>query len=293
MSEEKLDQNLKKLTEAIKNDNNEQKEACIEFIRDNLGKYLEKKEFFKLSLELIGEIIDEKALTMNHVTRILEQSYKKHSHESLVLLSKIHFDSRPGLVDISKILKLFPGVDLFGYTVGALETDSVERDNEFEINKLTEQNKKLELESKITDASLNNFFSYCRVGGDNIKKLKKMLKDNELYISKQNKKGWTGLHIATRFKNHDIINLLLTSGADPNAKTRDEMGCQSDIPKIAGDKELTPLHFACAMNDYDAVMLLLRCRANKTLLSKNRNSPMDLTDDPEIIDLLEKPIIPQ
>ncbi|KAF7706666.1 hypothetical protein HF521_019920 [Silurus meridionalis] len=88
----------------------------------------------------------------------------------------------------------------------------------------------------------------------------------------QSNGGWTTLHLASYFGQKDIVEELLKSGVKVNV--------QNDV----GD---TALHIAALSGRKEVVLLLLRYGACATLLNGCAQTPRDITDDDEVITMLE------
>ncbi|GAA6075366.1 oxysterol-binding protein-related protein 2, partial [Tachysurus ichikawai] len=84
--------------------------------------------------------------------------------------------------------------------------------------------------------------------------------------------GWTTLHLASYFGQKDIVEELLKRGVDVNMQNYD------------GD---TALHVAALCGRQEVVLLLLRHGACATLLNGCAQTPRDITDDDEVITMLE------
>ncbi|KAF3699381.1 Oxysterol-binding protein-related protein 1 [Channa argus] len=84
--------------------------------------------------------------------------------------------------------------------------------------------------------------------------------------------GWTALHLACSFGHSDVVEELLKEGADVNL--------QNDM----GD---TPLHNAACAGRKEIVLLLLRYDASAKIINGTAQIPKDLTEDDEIITMLE------
>ncbi|XP_047668967.1 oxysterol-binding protein-related protein 2 [Tachysurus fulvidraco] len=84
--------------------------------------------------------------------------------------------------------------------------------------------------------------------------------------------GWTTLHLASYFGQKDIVEELLKRGVDVNTQNYD------------GD---TALHVAALCGRQEVVLLLLRHGACATLLNGCAQTPRDITDDDEVITMLE------
>jgi len=82
----------------------------------------------------------------------------------------------------------------------------------------------------------------------------------KVFINAPNKNGQTPLHLATQHNRHNIVDLLLKFGADPNAKDNDDM---------------TPLFFTSQSTRSRAVVKLLLARgARVDVRNKNRQTPL-------------------
>uniref|UniRef100_A0A7N6A4X5 Oxysterol-binding protein n=1 Tax=Anabas testudineus TaxID=64144 RepID=A0A7N6A4X5_ANATE len=85
--------------------------------------------------------------------------------------------------------------------------------------------------------------------------------------------GWTPLHLACYCGHTDVVEELLKAGADVNLQNN------------MGD---TPLHSAAFTGRKDVVLLLLRYDACAKLINGTAQIPKDVTDDDEIITMLEE-----
>ncbi|XP_054870234.1 oxysterol-binding protein-related protein 1-like isoform X3 [Amphiprion ocellaris] len=84
--------------------------------------------------------------------------------------------------------------------------------------------------------------------------------------------GWTPLHLACNFGHRDVVEELLKTGADVNLQNN------------MGD---TPLHKAAATGRKEIVLLLLRYDACANIINGTAQIPKDVTEDDEIITMLE------
>ncbi|KAF7668471.1 hypothetical protein LDENG_00007970 [Lucifuga dentata] len=84
--------------------------------------------------------------------------------------------------------------------------------------------------------------------------------------------GWTPLHLACYHGYRDAVEELLKAGADVNL--------QNNI----GD---TPLHKAASTGRKEIVLLLLRYNASANIINGTAQIPKDVTEDDEIITMLE------
>nr|XP_043896034.1 oxysterol-binding protein-related protein 1-like isoform X2 [Solea senegalensis] len=84
--------------------------------------------------------------------------------------------------------------------------------------------------------------------------------------------GWTPLHMACYFGHRDVVEELLKAGADVN------------VQNSMGD---TPLHKAAYTGRKEIVLLLLRYDACANIINGTAQIPKDVTEDDEIITMLE------
>ena len=90
-------------------------------------------------------------------------------------------------------------------------------------------------------------------GGGNISNVRRLLSSGMLNINFINPNGTTALHQAVFQNHHDIVNLLIERGADPN---------------IGDENVWTPLHWAVERRRMDMVKLLLNRGADPNKMSK-------------------------
>uniref|UniRef100_A0A3Q2PN88 Oxysterol-binding protein n=1 Tax=Fundulus heteroclitus TaxID=8078 RepID=A0A3Q2PN88_FUNHE len=84
--------------------------------------------------------------------------------------------------------------------------------------------------------------------------------------------GWTALHLACNSGHRDVVEELLKAGVDVNLQDN------------VGD---TPLHKAAYTGRKEIVLLLLRYDARATIINGAAKIPKDVTEDDEIITMLE------
>ncbi|KAM4727760.1 oxysterol-binding protein-related protein 1-like [Anableps anableps] len=101
-------------------------------------------------------------------------------------------------------------------------------------------------------------------------------KNNSLDINCRSKSkstlGWTPLHLACSSGHRDVVEELLKAGVDVNLQ--DNMGD-------------TPLHKAAYTGRKEIVLLLLRYDARASIINGTAKIPKDVTEDDEIITMLE------
>ncbi|XP_061190005.1 ankyrin-2-like [Saccostrea echinata] len=85
-------------------------------------------------------------------------------------------------------------------------------------------------------------------------------------------KGKTSLHIAVEYGYNEVVEKLITRGANVNA--RDENGD-------------TPLHFACAHNFRNIVQILLKKGADVEMYNSNNESPLFMTIEKGSVEILQ------
>ena len=290
MSMSRQDVLFRKFIDDIISDTRKQNEDAIEYIKENADDFLKIDKFYELPLDFIGDVIDGTSLDFEQTIKILTNLQGKPVNEIMSsIICKMHFGFSLVESEIIEIFKLIKGVDLFTKAIDALEPNSIVEDHEYEKEIMTKEIIEKKRELAKNDKNFSKFLSCCRRGEKiDYRNAEKMLKENEEFAKVGNIKGWTGLHIATEFKNHTMIRLLLQYHADPNAKTTGLMGSQKDIPKLEKETGLTPLHFAAALNDIESVRILLTSKADKSIKSANGYSPIDFTEDKEIKQELQK-----
>ncbi|XP_016898081.1 oxysterol-binding protein-related protein 1-like isoform X2 [Cynoglossus semilaevis] len=90
--------------------------------------------------------------------------------------------------------------------------------------------------------------------------------------SRKSSLGWTALHMACYFGHREVVEELLKAGADVN------------VQNSVGD---TPLHKAAYTGRKEIVLLLLRYDACANIINGTAQIPKDVTEDDEIITMLE------
>ncbi|CAN9502835.1 unnamed protein product [Ophioblennius macclurei] len=89
---------------------------------------------------------------------------------------------------------------------------------------------------------------------------------------RQTSSGWTALHLASNSGHKEVVEELLKAGADVN------------LQNSVGD---TPLHTAACTGRKEIVLLLLRYDACASIINGTAQIPKDVTEDDEIITMLE------
>lgn len=90
-------------------------------------------------------------------------------------------------------------------------------------------------------------------------------------VNAKSPNGLTPLHYVVVRSDKDLVELLIKSGANIAAKTN-------------GNK--TPLHFACSARNKDIIELLLESGVDKTVKDDRNNLATDMTNNTEIIEML-------
>lgn len=86
----------------------------------------------------------------------------------------------------------------------------------------------------------------------------------------------TALHVASEHGNLEVMNLLIQSGADLNARAGKAQPAPCG-PNFGIRSNLTPLHLAVMNRNPKAVRLLLQKKANVEALDTNQNTPIRYT----------------
>ncbi|KAJ1914559.1 hypothetical protein IWQ60_008768 [Tieghemiomyces parasiticus] len=94
--------------------------------------------------------------------------------------------------------------------------------------------------------------------------------------------GTTALYEAIDFDCSDVVELLLSRGANPNTTSG---GSGANGTTMAWS---TPLHLAVRRGDFDTVQLLLRHGATADIPDSKGRSPRDLCTEPAVADLLDQ-----
>jgi ankyrin repeat protein len=82
----------------------------------------------------------------------------------------------------------------------------------------------------------------------------------------------TPLHFAVKHNDVEVVNALLSAGANPNIKSKNGV---------------TPLHTAAQYNELDVVKALLSAGANPEVEAKNVGTPLHLASQHNEIDVME------
>jgi ankyrin repeat protein len=148
---------------------------------------------------------------------------------------------------------------------------------------------------------------YAAANGE-LGKVKALLKTNpDLISSKEDKFGYTPLHLATQEGHKDVVAYLLANKADVNAREKDNqtplhlavVRDHKDVAELlltnnadvnAKDKNgWTPLHWAAALDHEDMAALLLANNADVNAKSSDGTTPLHLAtqeNDKDIVALL-------
>ena len=115
--------------------------------------------------------------------------------------------------------------------------------------------------------------------------------------------GWTPLHNAAGYSTKEMVELLISNGANVNVKNEDEWtplhdAASKEVAELliakgadmdAKDKDnWTPLHKAAFGGHMEIVELLIAEGADVNAKGEDEWTPLNLTQDPETIDLLRK-----
>ncbi|XP_074545061.1 oxysterol-binding protein-related protein 1-like isoform X2 [Halichoeres trimaculatus] len=129
-----------------------------------------------------------------------------------------------------------------------------------------------------TDSPEDQLLQYAKEGNPQIQGLLQSRVDQNICLNincKSKSKassGWTALHLASYFGHRDAVEELLKAGADANLQNN------------MGD---TPLHKAAYTGRKEIVLLLLRYDAHSNIINGTAQIPKDVTEDDEIITMLE------
>ena len=135
-------------------------------------------------------------------------------------------------------------------------------------------------------------------------------------IHTRNRLGDTPLHLAAAYNRLDGVKYLVSQGADVNAKngsgetpllrratTLDSLvyqeivqflvseGADVNVQDNVANGGNTPLHYAAAFNLLEAVQLLVSQGADVNVKNRNGHTPLDLSQDDEVIAFLKKSTI--
>ena len=115
--------------------------------------------------------------------------------------------------------------------------------------------------------------------------------------------GWTPLHNAAGYSTKEMVELLISNGANVNAKNEDGWtplhdAATKEVAELLIDKgadmeakdkdDWTPLHKAAFGGHKEMVELLIAEGADVNAKGEDEWTPLNLTHDPETIDLLRK-----
>jgi len=140
-----------------------------------------------------------------------------------------------------------------------------------------------------------------------IDELRLLLKSNPSLVKSTDQYGFTALHGAAGEEDTQVVDLLLTNGADINAKNNDGVspihvavyprmaaylitkGADINLPSSNGD---TPLHtFAAEAEGLDVMEVLLKAGANPNIKNKQGELPIDIAtsrEEGDKVSLLKK-----
>jgi TonB family protein len=111
---------------------------------------------------------------------------------------------------------------------------------------------------------------YAAAAGD-LEEVKALLEKNPELVSSKDERGWMPLHTAAWNVRKDMVELLLSMGADVNAKNSE------------GE---TPLHLAAQKSDRHMVELLLAKKADVKAKNNRGKTPLDVASE-FVADLLQ------
>jgi ankyrin repeat protein len=146
-----------------------------------------------------------------------------------------------------------------------------------------------------------NIFEAAAVG--NLDRIKTLVAENEGLINSHSSDGFTALGLAAFFGRKEVMNFLLTHGADPNAASENQMrvmplhsAVAHRQPEIATamveslllngaevnsaqDGGWTPLHQAAAHGQIEIIKLLLEHKANVNSKSDDGTTPLQMAQN--------------
>ena len=145
-------------------------------------------------------------------------------------------------------------------------------------------------ESRIMEDPFKKVYEAAESG--DIDELRLLLKSNPSLVKSTDQYGSTPLHGAAGEEDTQVVDLLLTNGADINAKNNDGVspihvavyprmaaylitkGADINLPSSNGD---TPLHtFAAEAEGLDVMEVLLKAGANPNLRNRQGQLPIDI-----------------
>lgn len=150
--------------------------------------------------------------------------------------------------------------------------------------------------------SIFDEFSRAVVFGD-FTKVKNMVENDPEIINRKTKSGYTALHNVMSEEQFDIVEYLISHGADVNIQTKDgiaplHIACYPRLVDILvengadvnlkADLGETPLHLKAAegMKSHDVIVRLLEHGANPDLINTSGWKPIDIAkqrqDDPNV-----------
>jgi len=143
----------------------------------------------------------------------------------------------------------------------------------------------------------------------NVGEVKKLLNNRTVDVKGRHELGWTALHLAAVNGRQEIVGILLSAGADPDAEdefmnvytTAREKQKHSLEVQIAREDEFssrlspranfrgcTPLHYAALSDSTGAINALLEAGADPLKANDYGHTPMDYAMDPSTKKLLQK-----
>ncbi|CAH1159705.1 unnamed protein product [Phaedon cochleariae] len=163
-------------------------------------------------------------------------------------------------------------------------------------------------EIKLFDRDEKKLFKGCMFGLTH--EVRRLIKEG-VDVNKRHHLGWTPLLVATINEQHDIVEILLRAGADPNLadnyinanRTAHEKGMHPIEVLMIRDEEFssslnnkatflgfTALHYAVLTDNLEIVKLLLKHGANPMIENDIGHTPMMYAKDDDLKQFLEKEI---